>query len=299
MSTKPYWPLCADVFTLWDKLKISSFLFRERIWTYGKYVRSYEEKWERYLGGRSHAIMTSSGSSANELIALRRKWELQRAGEWPHRNKVVFPVNTWISSVSPWINFGFEPVFVDVELDTLNMSASELTKALVLDTREKRIGTVFNTVILGYWSDVEYLKEIADSFGVRYLLDNCEASFTDAFLPSTYPITLDRKSVDIGHLCNLTTCSTSVFYSHLTPSGTEGGLIFTQSQEEADWFRMARNHGMTRGMPEKYRNKSVGADFDFYLLPFRVSLFRLFCFYRCSRRILGHREKVILFQFLY
>jgi dTDP-4-amino-4,6-dideoxygalactose transaminase len=64
----------------------------------------------------------------------------------------------------------------------------------------------------------------------------------------------------------LTTSSTSIFYSHFTTSGTEGGLIFTTDEEEYDWFRMMRSHGLTRGMPEKYKNPDVHPSFDFAFL---------------------------------
>ena len=49
-------------------------------------------------------------------------------------NKVVFPANTWISSVSPWLNFGFEPIFVDLDLNNLcadiDLIEEELKKKL-------------------------------------------------------------------------------------------------------------------------------------------------------------------------
>lgn len=261
MSKTPYWPLCADVFTFRDKFKISKFLFTERIWTYGAHVRAYEEMWEKYLQGygqKTHAIMASSGSTANELIAMRRKWELQKEGRWPKANKVIVPVNTWISSVSPWINLGFEPVFVDVESHNLNVGPEALSRAFAAH-EPGTIGTVFYTALLGFFGDLFACKEVAESHGARFLMDNCEASFSSIQDNDGWN-TWDVK------LCSFTTCSTSVFYSHFTTSGTEGGLIFTQNDEEAEWFRMARNHGMTRGMPDSYKNPKVSPDFDFYLM---------------------------------
>lgn len=253
--TPPPWLLSISSFTLLDKIKIGWFLIREPMWTYGKWVRAYEELWERKFGVK-HAIMVSSGSAANELIALRRKDELQKAGQWPARNKVVFPVNTWISSVSPWIHFGFEPVFVDVSPDNLNVIAEGLTQVLDADN-DNRIGTVFYTALLGFFGDLEACKAVTEGRGKRFLMDNCEASF------SSYWGRDDGKDRSI---LSLTTNSTSIFFSHFTSSGTEGGLIFTQSDEEADWYRMARSHGLTRGMSEKYRNPNVSPEFDFYLL---------------------------------
>lgn len=244
------WKLATSSFTALDKLKIGLFLFREPMWTYGAWVRRYEEMWEKQFGVK-HAIMVSSGSTANELIALRRKWELQQAGEWPRRNKVVCPVNTWISSVSPWINCGFEVVFTDVEESNLNMGSGHLAKAFE-DNPDGSIATVFYTALLGWANDLEECRTIAISHDARFLMDNCEASF------SSYG---EHPSI-----LALATCSTSIFFSHFTSSGTEGGLIFTDSKDEAEWYQMARSHGLTRGMPEKYKNPNVHPDFDFYLL---------------------------------
>lgn len=251
-----HWPLCSSPFILFDKLKIATFLFREPIWTAGTWVRRYEQMWEKRFGV-NHAVMVSSGSTANELIALRRKWELQQAGEWPRRNRVVVPVNTWVSSITPFIHVGFEPVFVDVDKANLNVTPETLERTLAVDPT---IGTVFYTALLGYFNDIERCQAVCRFHGARFLMDNCEASF------SGYHAAVDAEYAPPRSLLSLTTCSTSVYYSHLTTSGTEGGLIFTQDLDEADWFRMMRNHGMTRGMPDRYKNPKVNPDFDFYLM---------------------------------
>ncbi len=244
------WPLSISSFGTWDKLKIGAFLFWEPMWTYGRWVRRYEEMWEQRFGVK-HAIMVSSGSAANELIALRRKWELEQAGEWPRRNKIVFPVNTWLSSCSVWINLGFEPVFTDVSKGNLNMLPDQLIDVLVND-ESKEIATVFYTALLGWANAPTWCKEITEKHGARFLMDNCEASFS--------------SSDEHPSILTIATCSTSVFFSHFTSTGTEGGLIFTESQEEAEWYQMARSHGLTRGMPAKYKNPAVNPDFDFYLM---------------------------------
>ena len=246
------WPLCADSFTVWDKIKLSKFLFTNRIWTQGDTVRSYEEKWEKMLD--CYAIMVSSGSSANELIALRRKWELQQVEEWPRRNKVVFAVNSWISNCSTFINLSFEPIFCDVNKLNLNVTSNELKKILDKDV-DHNIGTVFYTTLLGFMGDLDRCKEITEKHGAKFLMDNCESTF------SKYTNNL-RES---DWLLKYTTCSTSTFYSHLTTT-CEGGLIFCNNKHESDWYRMARNHGMTRGMDAKYRNLNVNKDFDFYIM---------------------------------
>lgn len=259
MATNKYnWTLCADVFTFWDKLKISKFLLTERIWTYGKYIVEYENSWNDLIGWGVKTVMVSSGSTANELIALRRKWELEQAGQWPRKNKVIFPVNTWVSSVTPWIHAGFEPVFVDVDPKNLNVYSHSLKEAFEKNV-DNSIGTVFYTALLGFFGDLHECMVITRAYGAKFLMDNCEASFSS--------INVSNGASEYAKpLVALATSSTSIFYSHFTTSGTEGGLIFTTDEEEYDWFRMMRSHGLTRGMPEKYKNPDVHPSFDFAFL---------------------------------
>lgn len=245
------WPLAVPSFTLKDKLKIGWWLIRETQWTAGKYISDYEQRWSIYTSS-PHVVMVSSGSTANELIALRRKWELERSRTWYKNNKVLVPVCTWISSISPWVNIGFEPVFTDVG-ENLNMTFEQMKNAL---DKDKTIKTVFYTSLLGYAGDINKMIELCEKRGVRFLMDNCEAS-----------LSMIRQNIGgYKHICNLVTSSTSIYFSHFTTSGTEGGLIFCRSQEEADWYRMMRSHGMTRNMPSQYRNPNVDPMFDFYLM---------------------------------
>ena len=50
----------------------------------------------------------------------------------------------------------------------------------------------------------------------------------------------------------------------------EGGFIFTNDDEEYNYFLLARNHGMVRSLPNdqkyKFSNKDVNERFDFFLL---------------------------------
>ena len=238
--------------TTLDKLKIGYWLLTENHWSAGSFVRDYEKQWEAYTGC-PHVIMVSSGSAANFLIAQRRKHELTLSGEWPWRNKVLFPAVNWISSISPWLQQGFEPVFMDVSANMCSSSDN------VAATIKPDMAAVFYTSLLGFCGDIGEIKKLCAHEGVPLYLDNCESSFTsvnDDIWRST-----KRK-----HICNIVTSSTSLYFSHHTSGNQEGGLVFCQTKEESDWYRMARNHGMTRGMPEEYKNASVDPRFDFYML---------------------------------
>jgi dTDP-4-amino-4,6-dideoxygalactose transaminase len=249
-----YWPLAVSNMTFLDKLKIAKFLLTEEQWTQGKHVREYEKRWEKYTGA-PHVIMVANGSVANELIALRRKYELEQSGEWPKKNKVVFPVVNWISSISPWVNIGFEPIFMDIGYN-LTSYPKHIEKEI--EGKEQEIAAVFYTSLLGFTGGIEDILTLCNKKGIALLMDNCEASFSKESFTC-----YGGESI---HISNLVTSSTSLYFSHHTSGNQEGGLIFCQGQEEADWYRMARNHGMTRGMDKKYKNPLVDESFDFYLM---------------------------------
>lgn len=247
------WPLAVSNFTTLDKLKVGWWLLKEDHWSQGDWVRRHERTWEIYTDA-PHAIMVSSGSAANHLLALRRKWELEKRGEWPKRNRVVFPVVNWISAVSPWIQLGFKPVFMDVG-HNLCSTGDQVAQAL----KGRNIAAVFYTTLLGLSGDVQRIKRICDAKGVPLYLDNCEASFS-------HEPDKEYASDGLTHICNIVPCSTSFYFSHHTSGNQEGGMIFCQTDEEACFYRMARNHGMTRGMPDLYKNPDVHPHFDFYLM---------------------------------
>lgn len=254
VSRPMYWPLAVPTFTVLDKLKVGWWLLKETHWSQGEWVRAYEKTWEQHTGA-PRAIMVSSGSAANHLLAYRRRWELEKTGEWPKKNRVIFPVVNWISAVSPWILLGFEPVFIDVSYN-LSSSSDQVAKAL---HEHENVAAVFYTTLLGVPGNLSLIRKLCRQHGVPLLLDNCEATFSMA--PSR-----DWPSQGLTSINNLVSCSTSFYFSHHTSGNQEGGMIFCQTQPEADFYRMARNHGMTRGMLESYRNPEVDPRFDFRLL---------------------------------
>ncbi len=239
------WPLAVPSMTALDKLKIGYWLLTEKHWSAGETVREYERRWEGYTGS-PHAIMVHSGSAANFLIAQRCKVEMERLGVWEKNRRVLFPAVNWISSISPWVQQGFEPVFMDV---SSNMCSSSDQVAAAIAKHNPAV--LFYTTLLGFSGNLQAISDICEKAGIWFYLDNCESSFS---------------SYDARHFCEWTTSSTSLYFSHHTSGNQEGGLIFCKDDEEANWYRMARNHGMTRGMPKNLRNPDVDPRFDFALM---------------------------------
>ena len=87
-----------------------------------KFEQKFPKKFDKNFG-----ILTNSGSSSNLLMmsALASK----RLFNFPKGTKVITPAAGFPTTLNPIIQNGFEPVFVDVELDTLNLKTDELEEA--------------------------------------------------------------------------------------------------------------------------------------------------------------------------
>ena len=239
------WPLNSNPFTFIDRLKLALFTMDgENGWTCGAAVARYERAIADYCEVK-HAIYTSSGSTANTLLAMHRRDMGNR-----RRRIVVLPAVTWQTSASPWIREGFEPVFLDVSMMDLSMSVLALEG--FLRERHLDVACVFVTSLLGLVPDVERLAELSNRYSVPVMLDNCEASL------SRY---------NSRHICSYFTSTISTYFGHHIQS-IEGGFVLTDDDKLADYCRMGRNHGLTRSLEHTalYRNPDVDARFDFAIL---------------------------------
>jgi CDP-6-deoxy-D-xylo-4-hexulose-3-dehydrase len=237
------WPLNVNNFNSEDIEKICSFLKNPNSrWTQDNYVEEFENKMAKFANSK-YSIFVSSGSTANTLIAMNLKDNFKF-------KKIIFPSTTWITSISPFIREGFEPVFIDVNLQDLALDLDKAEQALQTDSE---IGCIFITSLLGFVPDVDRLNYIAEKYKVLVMMDNCENTF--------------GKFKD-KNISSYFTSTTSTYFGHQLQS-IEGGFIFTNNESEYDYFLMSRNHGMTRSLKtnkEKYKNSDVDERFDFYTL---------------------------------
>lgn len=248
MLQKINWPLNDSNFSILDRIRIASFFLDPRnYWTQSVRVREFESKMAQYVGCK-YAVFTSSGSTANTILAMSLRDRLKESGS--KKNKVVFPSTTWTTSVSPFIREGFEPVFIDINFKDLAMDLDKLAK--YLEMYSDQVACVFITSLLGFVPDIEKIKAIKKSFDIEIMMDNCENTFGE------------YKGKNVS---SFFTSTTSTYFGHQLQS-VEGGFLFTNDAKENDYFLMARNHGMTRSVsnPSVYNNSLVDNRFDFNFL---------------------------------
>ena len=178
--------------------------------TTGRYAEEFEREFAKYLGIR-YASLVNSGSSAN-LIAFSVLTAPELGDRRIRRGDEVITVAAGFpTTVTPVIQYGAVPVFVDVTIPQYNIDVSKLEEALSEKTKAVMIAHT-----LGNPFDLAAVKAFCDKHHLWLVEDNCDA------LGSTY--TLDGRTCFTGTVGDL---GTSRFYPphHMTMG--EGGCVYT------------------------------------------------------------------------
>ncbi len=231
--------------------------------TYGRYSKEFEERFAKYLGVRL-AFLVNSGSSANLLAFMALTSPLLKDRQIMRGDEVITVAAGFPTTVAPIIQYGAVPVFVDVDLATLNVDVSQLEKALSSKTK-----AVMLAHTLGNPFDIDAVKSFCAKHGLWLIEDNCDA------LGSTYNGKLTGTFGDIG---------TSSFYPphHMTMG--EGGAVYTNDPtlkkillSIRDWGRDCwcdsgkdntcgcRFDGQFGTLPQGYDHKYVYSHFGYNL----------------------------------
>jgi len=182
---------------------------------------SFERQFPKQFG-KEHGILTNSGSSSNLLMMA--SLTSKRGHHLPKGTKVLMPVAGFPTTLNPTLQLGFEPVFLDIELDTLNL---DLTKAEDL-IKEHDIKVITFAHVLGNPPNMDQVMDLVNKYNLIFLEDCCDA------LGSTY----DGKP--LGSFGEMASCS---FYPahHMTMG--EGGFVSCQTYEQEVILRSFREWG--------------------------------------------------------
>ena len=90
--------------------------------TKGSLTWKVEEDWANYIG-TEYAVFNNSGSSANLLMV----YTAMRAGRVAN-GKIVVPSVGWVTTISPAIQLGLDPIMVGADPKTFGMDLDQLEK---------------------------------------------------------------------------------------------------------------------------------------------------------------------------
>ena len=155
------WQLINDSITDSDKKALTNFINTpNQRFTNGAKVKEFEQAWSDYLGCE-YSVFVNSGASANYIMASIMKEE-KGLGE-----VIVSPLG-WVSDVSPLVNLGFTPVFVDVSMENMSITLENIKDAVT----DKTVG-VSLVHVLGFAAMSKELVQFCEDNDLFFIEDCC------------------------------------------------------------------------------------------------------------------------------
>jgi len=194
--------------------------------TSGRYTEQFEKQLGEYLEVK-YVSLVNSGSSANLNAFMALTSPLLGEKRIKRGDEVITVAAGFPTTVTPIIQYGAVPVFVDVTIGQYNIDVTQLEEAYSDKTR-----AVMMAHTLGNPFDLKAVKEFCDKHDIWLVEDNCDA------LGSRY--TIDGVTKFTGTIGDI---GTSSFYPphHMTMG--EGGAVYTNNPLLHRCIRSMRDWG--------------------------------------------------------
>jgi dTDP-4-amino-4,6-dideoxygalactose transaminase len=193
--------------------------------TTGPKAKQFEEDFAQYMGDGVQAIAVNSATAGLHLA-------LEAAGIGP-KDEVITSTYTFTATAEVIRYLGADPVFVDVNPDTLNIDVKQIRAAITERTR-----AIIPVHFAGLACNMDEIMRTASEYNLRVIEDAAHS------LPATYN----------GKLVGSTDTDATVFsfYATKTLATGEGGMVVTSNEDIAERCRIMRLHGINRDAFDRY-----------------------------------------------
>jgi CDP-4-dehydro-6-deoxyglucose reductase, E1 len=236
-------PLSVDTWDDAEKQAIYSVIASGQ-YTMGERTAEFERAYAEYCGTK-YCVAVNSGSSANlVMVAAYTLRNLEKFERWPPT--VIVPAVGWSTSYSPFQQYGWRLIFVDIDAETLNYDLKQLNRACSYHTPD----AILAINLLGNPNEYDEFPH-----NIPILEDNCEA------MGATYN---GRRAGSFGVMA-----SHSTFFSHHICT-MEGGMVTTDDEYYRDMLLSIRSHGWTRHLSQSNKLKARVDKFHFIYPGYNV-----------------------------
>lgn len=194
--------------------------------TSGRYTEQFEKELAEYIGVRFCSLV-NSGSSANLLAFMTLTSPLLGERRVNRGDEIITVAAGFPTTVTPYLQYGAVPVFLDLTIPQYNINVRQLEQALSEKTKAVMIAHT-----LGNPFDLKAVREFCDAHGLWLVEDNCDALGSEYCMDGKW-----RKTGSIGDI------GTSSFYPphHMTMG--EGGAVYTDNPLLHKIIRSMRDWG--------------------------------------------------------
>tara|TARA_B100000886_G_scaffold280139_1_gene204222 strand:+ start:191 stop:1381 length:1191 start_codon:yes stop_codon:yes gene_type:complete len=248
--SKFFYPLIKNPYSNDDITEAKKVLVSKQI-TMSKLTKKFENYFSSQIKSK-FSVMVNSGSSAN-LLALQCLINPYRKNRLKPGDEVILPSLCWSTSLWPIIQANLKPVFIDINIDTLNIDEDQIEKKIT-----KRTRAILLVHVLGNSCNMSKLMKIKKKYDLILIEDTCES------LGTKY------KNKYLGTFGEF--ASFSFYTSHQISSG-EGGMICCKSKQDYEIIKSLRSHGWSRGTAyeKKFKsNKHLDKRFIFFNSGFNL-----------------------------
>ena len=137
--------------------------------TSGRYTEQFEKKFAEYLNVRFCSLV-NSGSSANLIAFMALTSPLLGPRQIKPGDEIITVAAGFPTTVTPTIQYGAVPVFIDVTIPQYNLDVNKLEEALSPKTK-----AVMAAHTLGNPFDLKAVKEFCQKHNLWLVEDNCDA----------------------------------------------------------------------------------------------------------------------------
>lgn len=172
----------------------------------GAQAYAFEQAFSKKFNTK-HSLMVNSGSSANLVMIAG----LKKYYNWQDNDEIIVSPVGFPTTISVLYQNRLNPVFVDIEWDTLNFDLRQVESKITDRTK-----AIFLSPVLGNPPDINKLIEICNLYHVKLILDNCDSLGTKwkhKYL-NEYSIASSNSFYAAHHLCT-----------------GEGGMVCTDDSE--------------------------------------------------------------------
>lgn len=205
--TKPFLPPIEEY-----QEYVSSIWKREWLTNNGPLVIELENRLKEYLKV-DHLLFVGNGTIAIQIAikALGLK------------GKIITTPFSYVATVSSVVWEGCEPVFVDIDRKTFNLSASKIEPAITEDT-----SAILATHVYGNPCEIDAIQKIADKYKLKVIYDAAHAFGTRH---------QDKSVFNFGDVSTASFHATKLFHT------IEGGALITTDPKLHRTMDLMRNFG--------------------------------------------------------